>query len=340
MTAMQLALAVAFLLLSAASDQASAQTCKEMRKINVGVSVAPPNVVHTSPYIAKALGLFAARCIDATIIQFDGGATGTAVTAVAQGRAVTTLPDVAIAQGLKGKQIWALAPRAPQAYVVAENVKTAADLKGRKLSAAGGVGGFNWLIGREVLKTAGLTVDDAQFISQGTAGRLPGLVVGQIDGVLLHPEDVYIAQKQKPGVHVLVLLADLLPQLMFNAYGASDDYIAHNGELLRDTFAALIEANRTIYRDRDAVVPIMVEATQKPREAVDYAWEVMTRNCIWSVNQGFRPERSAWNIDNAIRNGDLDASKRIGFAQIVDARLADEALAAAGGPTTIHGCKD
>src|SRR5439155_20621161 len=119
--------------------------------------------------------------IDADIIQFDGGATGTAVTAVAQGRAVTTLPDVAIAQGLKGKQIWALAPRAPQAYVVAESVKTAADLKGKKLSAAGGVGGFNWLMGREVLRSAGLGLDDAQFISQGTAGRLPGFIAGQIE---------------------------------------------------------------------------------------------------------------------------------------------------------------
>ena len=245
------ALFVILLGVSGISTASTQNACPAMRKISVGVSVAPPNVVHTTPYVAKALGLFAKRCIDADIIQFDGGATGTAVTAVAQGRAVTTLPDVAIAQGLKGKQIWALAPRAPQAYVVAENVKTAADLKGKKLSAAGGVGGFNWLIGREVLKTAGLSVDDVQFISQGTAGRLPGLVVGQIDGVLLHPEDVHIAQKQKPGVHVLALLAELLPNLMFNAYGASDGYIARDRALLRDTFAALIEANRAIYRDRD-----------------------------------------------------------------------------------------
>src|SRR5438132_3722286 len=48
----------------------SAPNCPTMRKVNVGVSVAPPNVVHTSPYVAKALGLFAKRCIDAAIIQF------------------------------------------------------------------------------------------------------------------------------------------------------------------------------------------------------------------------------------------------------------------------------
>src|SRR5262245_25804018 len=36
----------------------NAPNCTAMRKINIGVSVAPPNVVHTSPYIAKELGFF------------------------------------------------------------------------------------------------------------------------------------------------------------------------------------------------------------------------------------------------------------------------------------------
>src|SRR3954468_11726363 len=214
---------------------AFAQDCPAMRKINVGVAVAPPNVVHTAPYVAKALGLFAKHCVDATIIQFDGGAAGTSVTAVAQGSAISNLPDVAIARGLKGKQIWGLAPRPPQGYVVPAEVKTAADLKGKRLSAAGGVGGFNWLMGREVLRSGGLSADDAQFISQGTVGRLPGFIAGQIEGVLLHPEDVYLVQQKKPGAHALTMLSDLLPHYAFNHYGASDAFIAKDRALLVDT---------------------------------------------------------------------------------------------------------
>src|SRR5947209_18957000 len=104
-------------------SSASAQSCPTMRKINVGVAVAPPNVVHTAPYVAKALGFFAKHCIDANIIQFDGGAAGTSVTAVGQGSAISNLPDSAIAQGLRAKQIWGLAPRPPQAYVVSADIK-------------------------------------------------------------------------------------------------------------------------------------------------------------------------------------------------------------------------
>jgi NitT/TauT family transport system substrate-binding protein len=321
-------------------QSASAQSCTTMRKINVGVAVAPPNVVHTAPYIAKALGFFQKHCIDANIIQFDGGAAGTSVTAVGQGTAISNLPDAAIAQGLKARQVWGLAPRPPQAYVVPAEIKTAADLKGRRLSAAGGVGGFNWLMGREVLRSAGLTVNDAQFISQGTAGRLPGFVAGQIEGVLLHPEDVYLVEKQKPGAHVLVMISDLLPKLAFNHYGAADSMIAKDRDLVRDTIAAMIEANRAVYRDKDKVVPIIVEATQKPKEAVEFAIDVLTKNCILSVNEGFVRERTEWSHQNSIDIGDIPPEKKLTFDQIADFKLASDAVEAAGGRVTIANCKD
>src|SRR6266702_3186024 len=84
--------------------------CKgALRKINVGVSVSPPNVVHTTPYVAKELGIFAKHCIDANIIQFDGGESPAATAAVAQGTALANVNDVAIGRGMKAKQLWGLA---------------------------------------------------------------------------------------------------------------------------------------------------------------------------------------------------------------------------------------
>jgi ABC-type nitrate/sulfonate/bicarbonate transport system substrate-binding protein len=344
MRRVSLLIGVAVIVLTAgaaeAQQPAAQQPCPAPRKVNVGVAVAPPNVVHTAPYVAKALGFFAKHCVDANIIQFDGGAASTAVTAVGQGTAISNLPDSAIAQGLKARQVWGLAPRSPHAYVVPGDIKTAADLKGRRLSAAGGVGGLNWLLGREVLRSAGLKVEDAQFISQGTAGRLPGFVAGQIEGVALHPEDVYLVQKQKPGAHVLVMIADLMPKYAFNHYGAADAMIAKDRDLVRDTIAAMIEANRAIYRDKDKVTPIIVEATQKPKDAVEYAIDVLTKNCVLSVNEGFLRDRIEWTHQNNIDNGDIPPEKKLSFDQIVDFKLASDAVEAAGGRTSINGCKD
>jgi ABC-type nitrate/sulfonate/bicarbonate transport system substrate-binding protein len=246
-----LLVAVCAALLAAAAQPAAAQDCKQMRKINVGVSVTPPNVAHTTPFVAKELGLFAKRCIDATILQFEGGGSPAAKAAVAQGSAIANLSDIAVGHGMKAQQFWGFAPRLPQVYAVSPDIKTVADLKGRKLSASGGgVGGFQWRMGREVLRTAGLAVEDVQFISQGTAGRLPGLVTGQIDGVALHPEDFFLATQKKPGIHALLDLAKVLPDFVFNSYGASSDWIARDRALLRDAAAAMIEANRVIYRDK------------------------------------------------------------------------------------------
>lgn len=313
--------------------------CTSWRPVDIGIAVSPPNVVHTVPYVAEALGMFAKRCIKPHIIQFDGGDSPAAVAAVTQGSAISMLSEVPIARGMHAKLIWGMIPVMPMSYWVSAKIKTAADLKGKRMSAAGGgVGGLNWLVGREVLKTAGLSVADATFIAGGTAGRLPGLVAGQVDGVALHPEDGYLARLKNPGLHPLVKLSKLLPDWQFNSYGASDGFIAKHFNLLRDTVAAMMEASRAIYTERDKVIPVMVKATGKPKAAVEYAWNEETKDCIWAVNTGLDPKRVAWTNHNDIANHDVPANKVLSFDQIVDTKLVNAALAEAGGPVNIHGC--
>jgi ABC-type nitrate/sulfonate/bicarbonate transport system substrate-binding protein len=195
-------------------------------------------------------------------------------------------------------------------------------------------------MGREVLRSVGLDVADAQFISQGTAGRLPGLVAGQLDAVALHPEDIYLAMKQKPGIHTLIAIADLMPLYMFNAYGGANDWVVRDRALIRDALAAMIETNRLIYREKAKVVPIMVKATQKPQDAVEFAWDSLTKNCVWGVNEGFDPKRTEFTVDMDVTAGDIDAAKKPSFDQVVDMSLATEAVEAAGGRVTIGNCKD
>jgi ABC-type nitrate/sulfonate/bicarbonate transport system substrate-binding protein len=333
--------ALALAAAAAASGEASAESakCTTMRKINVGVAVAPPNVVHTAPYVAKALGFFAKHCIDADIIQFEGGQSQTANVAVAQGSAIISVNDVLVGRGMKVQQIWGLAPRMPQVYMVQEGITDAKQLKGKRLSATGGgVGGFNWRMGRAVLRSVGLDVNDAQFIPSPTAGRLPGLIANQVDAVALHPEDVFLAKRQKPTLNALVQLADLMPLYQFNSYGASTAWIERDRPLLRDTVAAMIEANRTMYREPAKAVAAIVDATKKPRDAVEYAIGLLTQNCVWSVNEGMNAERTAWSIENSIENGDIKPEQKPTAEQVSNMALAGEAVERAGGRVTFGKC--
>ncbi len=321
--------------------QAQAQKCATMRKMSIGVAVSPPNVVHTAPYTAKALGYFEKFCIDATIVQFEGGQSAAANAAAAQGTAIISVSDVAVGRGAKVQQIWGLAPVMPQVYMTGPDIKKAADLKGKKLSATGGgVGGFNWRMGRELLKTAGLKVEDAVFISSATAGRLPGLIAGQIDGVALHPEDEFLAKKQKPTLNVLARLGEVLPNYLFNAYGASTGWIERDRPLLRDTVAAMVMANRAHYEgtDKDKVLKVIMEATQKPQDAVEFAIKTLKENCIWSVNTGFDKKRMEWHTAYSVEVGDIEADKRPTPDQVSNHELAEEAVKVAGGRKTYGKC--
>src|SRR5262249_1902606 len=72
----------------AAPQQAAASCSGQMRKLTLGIAVTPPNVVLTTPFVARGLGLFAKHCIDANLVQFEGGLSQTSLTAVAQGAAM------------------------------------------------------------------------------------------------------------------------------------------------------------------------------------------------------------------------------------------------------------
>jgi NitT/TauT family transport system substrate-binding protein len=100
----------------------------------------------------------------------------------------------------------------------------------------------------------------------------------------------------------------------------------------------MIDANRTIYRDQARVVPIMVKATGKPKEAVEYAWEVETKHFVWSVNESFSAKRTQWTIDYDVANGSIDAAKKPTVEQVANMRVANEAVAATGGRVIIGGC--
>jgi NitT/TauT family transport system substrate-binding protein len=102
----------------------------------------------------------------------------------------------------------------------------------------------------------------------------------------------------------------------------------------------MIEANRIMYRDKDRVIPIMAQVTEKPRDAVEHAWTVITKNCVWGVNEGFNAKRTQWTIDNNVEVGDIDAAHKPSLERVFDLRFAKEAVEAAGGPVTIGNCTE
>jgi len=96
-----------------------------------------------------------------------------------------------------------------------------------------------------------------------------------------------------------------MPKFAFNPYGAADSLIAKDRPLLVDTAAADDRGEpRHLSRQGEGDADHR-RATTKPKEAVEFAIDMITKNCILSVNEGFVRDGTEWTHQNSIDIGDL-----------------------------------
>ena len=93
-----------------------------------------------------------------------------------------------------------------------------------------------------------------------------------------------------------------------------------------------------MYREPQKAVAAIIDATKKPQDAVEFAIGVLTKNCVWSVNEGLDPKRTEWSIQNSIENGDIKPEQKPTVEQVANMALAREAVEKAGGRVAIGNC--
>ena len=107
-----------------------------------------------------------------------------------------------------------------------------------------------------------------------------------------------LAQKEKPGLRVLVNLSKLMPKYFFNAYGAAESS-AHvkDRAMVRDVTIALIEANGDIYNPERKSHPNHGGSDQKTSGRGHFRlWLTWQKIASESVNTGFSKERTEWSV--------------------------------------------
>src|ERR1035437_2555260 len=145
------ALAAAALLLPGAA-------LAQNNKLIVAMPTTPPNVVHMPVLIAKELGLY--KGIEVSTIQLEGGA----------------FAIVGKAKGAPTKLILANAPKLEASMVVNKDIKTLADIKGKRIGIQE-PGGFADVLSRGVLRVAKIDPKEVNFVSIASED-VPALVAG------------------------------------------------------------------------------------------------------------------------------------------------------------------
>jgi ABC-type nitrate/sulfonate/bicarbonate transport system substrate-binding protein len=302
------------------------------KTVKIAVAVTPPNVVHIPPFVANELGYFKEENLTVELPKFEGGVQ--AFRAVAGGSVdlaqTSSEPFLsAVAEGGDVKAIWTYAPNVDVSFAVGPNVKSPADLKGKKIGVQE-PNGFADVMSRLVLKNYGISPNDVTFVQTTTAGRVTQLVAGNTDTAVLHIDQVKTAQKQAPQLRVLVNLWEILKDYEYSVYAASVDGLKSDPNTYECMIRALMKADRAMYDPsmRQKILDIAVKYTKEDPQVVADTFDELVKAKAWPQNEGIPRANIEGTIKSLKDNKTL--TKDVTFDQAVDLRLAKKVTAQLG----------
>ena len=313
--------------LAAASLASTGGAQAQANKLTVGMPTTPPNIVHMPVIIAQDLGLYKKEGVDVNTVALDGGVkVFQAMLAgnVDIGMSPGALTIVARAKGSTTKDILANAPKFEASMVVRDNVKTMADLKGKRIGIQQ-PGGFADILSKTVLRAAKIDPKDVHFVSIATED-VPALVADQVDTAILHVEQEMLAKSKVPDLHAIARMWDLQPKQLYLVAAVTEKTIKEKSAALQAFVKANIEATRTMYTDKAKVMPILVKFTGYPEKIISDTYDFMVKNCIWDANTGLGPERYNFTANLMTKVGNIKEGKTPKYEDVVDAEFAKKAI--------------
>jgi NitT/TauT family transport system substrate-binding protein len=296
-------------------------------KLTVAMPTTPPNIVHMPMHIANDLGLFKKYGLEIKVIELAGGVytfravvSGSADVASASGPFST----VGRAKGSGTKMILANMPKLEASMIVNKDIKTMADLKGKRIGIQE-PGGFADVLARGVLRAAKVDPKDVSFVSIATED-VPALVAGQIDTAILHVEQEIIAQQKIPTLHAIARLWEIQPENLYNVLAVTEKLIKEQPAAVKALVKGHIEATRLIYTDRAKVIPIMVKYTKLPKDVVEKSLDFMVQKCIWDANHGLTPKRVNATAALMERVGNIPKGQVPKYEEMVDLSFANDSI--------------
>jgi NitT/TauT family transport system substrate-binding protein len=308
--------------LLAVPSAASAQ-----HKLTVAMPTTPPNIVHMPMHIANDLGLFKKYGLEIKVIELAGGVfTFRAVVAGSADVASASGPfsTVGRAKGSGTKMISANMPKLEASMIVNKDIKTMADLKGKRIGIQE-PGGFADVLARGVLRAAKIDPKDVSFVSIATED-VPALVAGQIDTAILHVEQEIIAQQKIPSLHAIARLWEIQPDNLYNVLVVTEKLIKDQPAAVKAMVKGHMEATRLIYTDRAKVVPVIAKYTKLPNDVIEKSLDLMIAKCIWDGNHGLTPQRVNATAALMERVGNIPKGQVPKYEDMVDLTFANEAI--------------
>lgn len=298
-----------------------------------------PGLFFAPLYVAMDRGFFKEQNIE---ISLDKAASGSEVMAfLAQGQidvgavGLSAATFNTFAKGFDFKVI-ASAGIAPQtngpskfevrkALVDGGQVKTLADLKGKKVAVAGGTGSAGAYLAVKALQTAGLTGKDVQFVNLANPDMVQALANGAVDAALIGTPFSTQAIQQGAGA---ILVDDFAPGYSTTTFMYSGKLIKERSDVANRFALALLKGYRAIQGANyltDANVQTYVKYTGSTEQVIR-----ATPPFIYDPNMAIKTE-SITDQEKVYReSGWTDYSQAVDISKLFDPSFADKAVKTVG----------
>ena len=234
----------------ASPSQASTTPTGPPVKLTVGLGYIP-NVQFAQFYLAQQAGYYRDAGLDVT---FQNKIDPELITLVGQGAVDIAIADgtsliPAVSQGIPVKYVATIYAKFPNVVFAnaTSGIKTAADLKGRKIGTPGKYGS-SWIMLQALLASAGLSPKDVDITLYPDYGQLVGVERGQVDAAtgFVNNEPVQLARS---GVAPVILRVDGVVPLQGNGLIVGTHTIATKRDAIARFVAATLRAMKEIIAD-------------------------------------------------------------------------------------------
>jgi ABC-type nitrate/sulfonate/bicarbonate transport system substrate-binding protein len=280
-------------------------------------------------WIAYEAGFFKKNHLGAELLYIPGGST--IIQSIMSGdvKIANMAPPSAIGAWARGADLALVASGVDQlleTVVTNPNIKTAADLKGRKIGVSR-YGSLTDMALREALHQLKLVPDKDVTILQtgGEATRFAALTSGAIDGAMLSGDKK--VQAEKMGFRVTIDLSTMPIYYPVNGVVSSKKFIAANRDAAKNFLRSWVEGIKAFKTDKELSLKVLAKYLKiSDRDVLEKSYEIYRpvykkipygdrRAVRFAVDQMGKelPEGVKVNPDDFIDNSLLTEIEKSGF---------------------------
>jgi ABC-type nitrate/sulfonate/bicarbonate transport system substrate-binding protein len=243
-------------------------------------------------YVAAAVGLYAKQGLEVQDVVVDPNLTTSMLIggSVEVSHADTTQLMLALQKGANLVAVGLQTDRNPYSLMAPAAIKTVADLKGKRIGAAGEIDVYTYVI-KQILRKAKLDPDkDVEFVYGGGQNqRLSAIIGGAIQAGLFSPPSD--ARLKDQGFHVLAFAPDVAPNLALSVTTVRRDWAEQHSDILRKLLRAQYEAVQWLNNPANKAQALTIlETTINARPAdAEAAYDYYIGKHIWADACVHRP---------------------------------------------------